>query len=220
MSGYRGPVTESGQAGPRALRAAALAAVTVALALAAHLLAGGPRPPTVTLAQAVVVMAVAMALVLTLHAGRPRSTTGLLVGLGGSQLLLHQWFALATPGECAGQLASHLLPGGHLLTSVLPWGLLAQTARACATTGDASATMLTVAVAAHALAALLTGALVTRGEALLARGVALLLPALPTRSPLRLAAPRAAATLARVLAGTLAHRHVDRRGPPVAACAV
>jgi hypothetical protein len=174
----------------------------------------------VTLAQAVVVMAVAMALVLTLHAGRPRSTTGLLVGLGGSQLLLHQWFALATPGECAGQLASHLLPGGHLLTSVLPWGLLAQTARACATTGDASATMLTAAVAAHALAALLTGALVARGEALLSCAIALVLPALPTVVPVHSATARMEAAPVRALTGALAHRHVDRRGPPVAACAV
>jgi hypothetical protein len=219
VSGYRGPVTESGQAGPRALRAAALAVVTVALALAAHLLAGGPRPSTATLAQAVVVMAVAMAVVLTLRAGRPRSTTGLLVGLGGSQLLLHQWFALATPGECAGQLVGHL-PGGHLLTSVLPWGLLAQTARACATTGDASVTMLTVAVAAHALAALLTVALVARGEALLACAVALVLPALPTLVPVRSTTARMEAAPVRVLTGALAHRHVDRRGPPVAACAV
>jgi hypothetical protein len=201
------------------LRASALAAVTVALALAAHLLSGGPTPSVATLSQAVVVIAVAMAVVMTLRADRPRSMSGALVGLGGSQLVLHQWFALATPGECAGQLASHLLPGGHLLTSALPWGLLAQTARACATTGDASATMLTAAVAAHALAALLTGALVARGEALLSCAVALVLPALPTVVPVRSATARAEATPVRALTGTLAHRHVDRRGPPVAACA-
>jgi hypothetical protein len=218
VSGYGGPVTESGQAGPRLLRAAALAVVTVALALAAHLLGGGPRPSAATLGQAVVVLAVAMAVVMTLRAGRP-SMTGALVGLGGSQLLLHQWFVLATPGECAGQLASHLLPGGHLLTSVLPWGLLAQTARACATTGDASATMLTAAVVSHALATLLTGALVARGEALLSCAVALVLPALPTLVPVRSATARAETTPVRALTGTLAHRHVDRRGPPVAACA-
>jgi hypothetical protein len=212
-------VTESGQAAPRVLRAAALAVVTVALALGAHLIGGGPRPSAATLVQAIVVSAVAMAVVTTLRAGRPISTTGLLVGLGGSQLLLHQWFALATPGECAGQLVGHLLPGGHLLTSVLPWGLLAQTARACATTGDASATMLTVAIAAHALAALLTGALVTRGEAMLSCAVALVLPTLPTLIPVRSATARADATLVQVRSGTLAHRHVDRRGPPVAACA-
>lgn len=219
MDGYRGCVTESGQAGPRALRATALAVVTVGLALAAHLLGGGPRPGAATLTHAVVVTAVVMAVVMTVRAGHQRSTTGLVVGLGGAQLLLHQWFALATPGTCAGHLATEYLPGGHALASVLPWGLLAETARACATTGDATATMLTVAVAAHALAALLTGALATRGEALLACAVALLLPALPTRSPVRIAAPRAAATPGRVLAGTLAHRHVDRRGPPALACA-
>jgi hypothetical protein len=202
------------------LRAAALAVVTVALALAAHVLGSGPRPSAPTLVQAIVVMAIVMAVVMTLRAGRPRSTTGLLAGLGGSQLLLHQWFALATPGACAGHLATEYLPGGHVLTSVLPWSLLAQTARACATTGDASATMLTVAIAAHALAALLTGALVARGEALLACAVALVLPALPTLVPVRSAPARAEATPVRALTGTLAHRHVDRRGPPDAACAV
>jgi hypothetical protein len=214
VNGYRGPVTESGQAGARVLRATALAAVAVALALAAHRRGGGIAPSAVTHAQSVLVMSVVIGLLLV----RRRSVTGLLVGLGASQLLLHQWFALATPGACAGHLATYL-PGGHLLTSVLPWGVLAQTARACATTGDASATMLTVAIAAHALAALLTGALVTRGEAMLSCAVALVLPALPTLIPVRPATARADATLVQVLSGTLAHRHVDRRGPPVAACA-
>jgi len=208
-------VTESGQAGVRVLRATALAAVTVGLALVAHLLAGGARPGPTTLAQAVAVLALVMALV----AGRARTTAGLLIGLGGAQLLLHQWFALATPGECAGHLATEYLPGGHLLTSVLPWQLLEQTARACATTGDATATMLAVAVVTHALAALLTSALATRGEALLACAVALVRPTLPTHLPLRVAAARAADVSARVLAGALAHLHLDRRGPPVAALA-
>jgi hypothetical protein len=210
-------VTESGQAGPRVLRATALAAVTVGLALAAHLVSGGPRPAPATLTQAIAVMAVGMAVLTRFRGGRPYSPTALLAGLGGAQLLLHQWFALQTPGTCAGNLVTAHLPGGHLLTSLLPWGLLQQTARACATSSDATATMLTVAVAAHALAALLTGALVARGEALLASAVALVLPSLPTPVPVRSTTALGTTALSRVLTGTLARRNVHRRGPPVPA---
>jgi hypothetical protein len=213
VNGYRGPVTESVREGrARSLRAAVLAVVAVGLALAAHLLSGGSRPAALTLAVAVV----AMALVIGLLASRRRSATGLLLGLGGSQLLLHQWFALATPGECATHLAAGSLPGAHLLPPLLPWGALAQTARACAGTGQASATMITVAVTTHTLAALLTGALIARGEILLAGAVALVLPSLPRSVPVRVAARRAAAWAPRALSGDAAARYVDRRGPPAA----
>ena len=206
-------MTEWGPAGQtrgRVLRVAVLAIAAVALALGAHLLSGGSRPSLATLAAAVVTMT----LVTGILAGRRRSPTGLLLGLGGSQLLLHQWFALATPGECAGHLAGQLVPGVHLSPTVLPWGSLA---RACAGTGEAGVTMLMVAVALHALAALLTGALLTRGEALLAGSVALVAPSLPTVVPIRTAPRRAVVWAPRTSSGAPAGRYVDRRGPPAAA---
>jgi hypothetical protein len=205
-------VTEWGQgaqARSRVLRAAVLAVVAVALALGAHLLSGGSKPAATTLAAAVVAMAVVTAL---LTRRRP-SPTGLLLGLGGSQLLLHQWFALATPGECVAHLAGPSVPGVHLL----PWGALAQTARACAGTGEASATMIAVAVTTHTLAALLTAALITRGETLLAGAVALVLPGLPTVVPVRVTPHRAVQWAPRTMSGAPAGRYVDRRGPPAAA---
>jgi hypothetical protein len=217
VNGYGVPVTESRHPSlPAELRllpvlgAAALAVVAVGLALAAHLVSGGSRPTVATLTLAAVVMAVALALL----AGRRRTSTGLVVGLGGSQLLLHQWFALATPCDCAGHLAGQMIPGMH----VLPMGTLAQTARACAGTGEAGATMLIVAVATHALAALLVGALLTRGQALLAGALALVLPSLPTAVPVGLAARLAAPRVVATLRGTLDRRRVDRRGPPVLPC--
>jgi hypothetical protein len=209
-------VTDSGQAVWRALRASGLSAVAVALALAAHRLSGGREPAVTAVAQAVVVMAVVMGLL----AGRRRTATGLLVGLGGAQLLLHQWFALATPGECAGHLATQYVPGVHLLPpSVLPWGVVAQTARACATTGDAGATVVAVALAGHAVAALLTGVLLTRGEALLSCAGALVLPRLPAEAPDRVQPRHRTPHLSRVRPGTRPRQHVSRRGPPVPLCA-
>ena len=216
MNGYRGSVTEwwqAGQAQGRVPRAAVLAVVAVALALVAYLLSGGSMPPSATLAAAVV----AMAVVIGLLTRRRRTATGLLLGLGGSQLLLHQWFALATPGECAAHLIGPFVPGMHLLQTVLPWDALAQTARACAGTGDASATMIAVAVTTHTLAALLTGVLITRGESLLAGAIALVLPGLPTAVPVRVAPRRASVWAPRTLSGATAGRYVDRRGPPAAA---
>jgi hypothetical protein len=82
-----------------------------------------------------------------------------------------------------------------------------------------AAALAAVTVGLALVAHLLAGALVTRGEALLACAVALVRPALPTHLPLRVAAVRAADVSARVLAGALAHVHLDRRGPPVAALA-
>lgn len=215
MSGYRGCVTDSGQAGSRVLRATSLAAVTVGLALGAHLLSGGTRPTTSTLVQALLVVAVLMGL---LSAARRRPTT-LLLCLGGAQLLLHEWFALATPGECAGYLASQV-PGVHLLPhQLLPWGLLADTARACAATGDTGATLVAVAVAGHALAAAVTGVLLTRGQALLAAAFAIVLPALPVPQPVRGALSACIDHTSRADDRGVVDRHVRRRGPPALACA-
>jgi hypothetical protein len=216
VNGYGEPVTEwwqAGQGASRVLRSAVVAVVAVALALVAYLLSGGSRPPAATLAAAVVAMAVVTGLVTR----RRRTATGLLLGLGGSQLLLHQWFALATPGECAAHLVGPFVPGMHLVQTVLPWGALAQTARACAGTGDASATMITLAVTTHTLAALLTGALITRGETLLASAIALVLPGLPTAVPVQVAPRHAAVWAPRTFSGATAGRYVDRRGPPAAA---
>jgi hypothetical protein len=215
VNGYRGRVTEPRQAGSRVLRATALSTVAVVLALGAHLVSGGARPHGSTLLQSTVVLAVVMGLL----AGRRRTTTGLLVGLGVSQLLLHQWFALATPGECAGHLATTYVPGVHLLpTSVLPWGALAQTARACATTGDTGATVIALALAAHALAALMTGVVVTRGEALIAAALGRALPHVPTATPVRPVARLAVAVRSSTAPTEGPVRHVRRRGPPAAAC--
>ena len=216
VNGYRGLVTEWGSPGQtraRVLRAAVLAIAAVALALGAHLVSGGSRPPIAALAAGVLTMTLVMGLLV----GRRRSSTGLLLGLGGAQLLLHQWFALATPGECARSLAGQLLPGMHVAPAGLAWGALA---RACAGTGQAGATMLMVAVATHTLAALITGALIVRGDALLACAAALVLPDLPSAAPVR-TAPRPAVVWApRTSSGAPAGRYVDRRGPPaVAACA-
>lgn len=211
MNGYRCRVTELRLATTRVLRACALSAVAVTSALAAHHLSGGVTPTASTVVQAALVLTVVMGLLVR----RRHSVTTLLLGLGGTQLLLHQWFSLASPGECASHLATQYLPGAHLLPqSVLPWGLLAQTARACATTGDTGATAIALALAGHAFAAALTGALVTRGEALLA---ALLdlgprlpgVPDLPVHQ--RCALPRTATELP---ASPLL-RHLQRRGPPL-----
>lgn len=210
MSGYRGRVTDLRQAGPRVLRATTLAAVTVALALGAHLLSGGERPSGWTLVQATLLLAVLMGLL----PARQRPLT-LVLALGGSQLVLHQWFSLATPGECAGHLATQYVPGLHLLpASVLPWGLLEQTARACATTGDAGATVLAIAAVAHALAALLTAALLTRGELLLSCAVSLVAPSLPAALMVVRRLATAVCRELRVRPGAAPRRHATRRGPP------
>jgi hypothetical protein len=204
-------VTDSRQAGLRVLRATALAAVAVMLATGAHQLAGGDRPSAATLLQATVLVAVLMGLLV----GRRRGVTALLLGLGGTQLLLHQWFSLATPGECAGHLATQYVPGVHLVPeSMLPWGLLAQTARACATTGDAGATVIAAGLAGHALAAVVTGVLITRGEVLLACLVGLVVARLPRRSDQSARPHRAVAHRTPLLPTSPLLRHLHRRGPP------
>lgn len=213
MSGYRGRVTEPRRAGSRVLRATALSAVTVTLALAAHRLSGGATPTVTTVVQAIVVLAV----VLGVLAARRRSTTALVVALGGTQLLLHQWFTLATPGECAGHLATQYVPGAQLLPeSWLSWGVLAQTARACATTGDTGATVIALAVGFHALAAVVTGVLLTRGQALLA-AAARMVPALPGRQTVQSRVTACIDHVAWVGGRRVLDRHVLRRGPPAAA---
>jgi hypothetical protein len=206
-------VTEPGRAGSRLLRATALSAVTVTLALAAHRLSGGTTPTGTTVVQATVVLA----LVLGVLTGPRRSTTALVTTLAGAQLLLHQWFTLATPGECAGHLATQYVPGAQLLPqSWLSWGV-AQTARACATTGDTGATVIALAVAFHALAAIVTGVLLTRGQALLTAAVALVVPALPGRPPVQGRLTACIPHVAWVGGRRVLDRHVLRRGPPAQA---
>jgi hypothetical protein len=212
VNGYRGAVTEPRRAALRVLRACALSAAAVASALAVHRLNGGATPAAATTVQAVLVLTVVMGLL----ARRRRSVTTLLLGLGGTQLLLHQWFSLATPGECASHLAAQYVPGAHLLPQpAMPWGLLAQTARACATTGDTGATVVAAAVAGHGLAAMVTGLLLTRGEALLAAAARVVLPRLPGRPAVRLGLRRVVEQGVVRLSDVGTRGHVRRRGPPV-----
>lgn len=216
LCGYGGGVTEPRSAGTRLCHALLLGVLSVGLGLGAHLVSGGERPTLVTLWQSTAAISV---LALLIVRRRP-SVTAAATMLAGTQLLLHQWFALSTPGACAGHLAERYLPGMHLLPDQLvPWGFLAETAQACATSSHPGVGLLAVAGAAHAVAALLSTLAATHGQVLLLAAAALLPRPLPARGVLLLARPNAAPSprTPRITAEPLTT--IVRRGPPAAALA-
>ncbi len=190
----------------RALRGAAASAVAVVIAATSHTIGGGVAPaPWLVLAVALLAWPVAVLLV-----GRRPSLVRIGTAVAAAQALLH--VAFAAVGSADPRAAAPAAHGGHLSHGA---GLMAGAWDVPAVV-HADPAML----AAHALAAVLTAALLARGEAVLRavlRGIRRLLdrraPALPspTRPPTRtVPMPRLAASV--VLLSPL-----SRRGPPALA---
>lgn len=135
----------------RLLRATAVTAVVLSLAMAAHIGAGGTLPPTMIM---VALVALTMLPVLLLTA-RKRSTAALIAVLGGGQFVLHRAFeAFAAPVGCVGAPAAHVHHVAHLSMSCAGSG-------AHQMAGAGGLLML----AAHILATIGTSVVLARGEA-------------------------------------------------------
>ena len=187
---------------------AVVAVVSTLVALGSHVLAGGPLPA----AQGVLVPLLLAVVVCLPLSGRLHSLPRLVPAVVLSQLLYHWLFVLGAPGTASlvavEGAEAHAGHAGHAFVLL---------GSAAAESADA------LMWAAHGLAAVLTIALIRRGEAallglqcllvLVARAI---LPALPVHASLEAAAPRAhAAPIATPLTGLgrLAET-VTRRGPP------
>jgi hypothetical protein len=198
----------------RALRAVALGAVALALAVGAHVGAGGRMPPLLALLTSVVVLGCLSAVATGRRIGRPP----LVVGLGATQLGLHLWFSATSLPGC-GMAGTPLTGHVHAIASDCLTGVGAAPAGADAMSMATATTLASVLMlAAHALAVLVTGLLLAHGEDLLWRLAAELRHALPrfagASTPVArrsgapvvtLASPRGRSAVGRVL----------RRGPPV-----
>ena len=147
-------MTSPSAGGLRALRAAALATVTVSLALAAHTSAGGRTPGGLALATAVVGVGCAALLVTGRRLGRTATMAGLVV----AQALLHAWFSLASGQACAVAGAFRHLHGA---------GADCLAAPAAVAAAHPSSSPSLVMTLAHLGAVLATGLLLAHGEALL-----------------------------------------------------
>jgi hypothetical protein len=166
----------------RALRAGALTVAALALALAAHLVAGGRLPP----APALLGAAVVLGCVATMVTGQRLGRSAIWAGLAGSQGLLHLWLGATSRVSGCGWLrhggwsSDHLHgsplanclsltgpPASPMPTAGLTTGHFAGQAGHYLT--GLAAHHLTAMLAAHLLAVLLTGWLLAQGEALLWR---------------------------------------------------
>lgn len=187
---------EAGGGAVRAARTALVSSLTLVLGVSAHATAGGHFPGVIPL----VLLAVLVTPV-TWYAARARLSAGTLIGLlGAGQLLVHALVSAMAPtaGGSAVRLAEH-----HA-APVLGAGALPEMSHSGASMW-----------LAHAAATLVTAWLLARGEALLWRAVARLLPSL--RSPARLDRPT---SVVRVLVPSWSPCVVLRaqaaRGPPLA----
>ncbi len=151
----------------RLLRAGALTAPALGLALTAHLVAGGSTPAGPALIGAVV----AVGCLATLATGRRLGRRSICFGLAGSQAALHLWFG-STGRDAGCDVGGWIRHGpwspGHLHGSSVVdcLGTAATTGRAA----DTSAAVDGVAMlTAHLAAVVLTGLLLGYGETLLWR---------------------------------------------------
>ncbi|MFI6350400.1 hypothetical protein [Streptomyces sp. NPDC050560] len=233
----------------RLLRAALFAAVCVGLSAVGHALAGGETPAASALAAGW--LAVTCAAVP--FAGRRRSARSLAPALFGGQLALHVLFALASRVPSGGVHATRMATGRHLLCGGADEASVARAVRLLRASGVDPASLGGMPphagggaqhamglfpsggmLAAHAVAALLLGVLLWRGDVALfvltARPAAVTVPRVMSRVPLvlvLLAAVAGAVDAARLAAravrtpsgpphrGVAAVRHqLVRRGPP------
>ena len=201
--------------GVRALRAAVLAGATLALAAAAHVLAGGAVPGALGLVLPVGPLAVASVLV-TRHR---LSRVAILAWLGLAEAALHAYFGAAAQSSAVSALGGHghgaadaglALPGSAGLDPLL---LSAETA----SPGHSSTTMLL----AHACATILTGLALGHGEHVLWLVWQLLRPALlGDPAPLTICLGTVATAPPAQLRPSTFHRSPHPRGPPSARHAV
>jgi hypothetical protein len=192
----------------RLARAAGLGVSAFALSLAAHVAAGGQAPS----ATASVLLLLATVWVSIFLTGRRLGWAGMTAAVGVSQLVLHQLFAWATPaGSCMTVVHSH---ADHLTNGAVT--ICSQGAGL--THHGSSGLVMTVA---HAMAAVLLGLLLARGEAavwFLARLVWPRVPAAPVFvHPTVLAAVALVAQWS--MRPTIRSGGGGRRGPPVTAAA-
>ncbi len=183
----------------RAIRGGAAAGVATLIAAAAHTLSGGGAPaPELLATVALLAWPVAVALV-----GRRPSVAGTAAAVAVAQALLHGVFALVGPASRAAAPASGA--GHDHAPALLP------------TVGVGGPVAVDPAmVAGHVLAAVVTVAVLHRGERMLralAAGIRLLLPLLPPPLPAPPALPAPAAVTGAPPA-RLPLSDLSRRGPP------
>jgi hypothetical protein len=190
----------------RLARAGSLAVTAFALTSVAHVVAGGVLPATpwmvsiflVTLCGSVVVT------------GRRLGRGATVAGLGVSQMVLHAAFAFLSPGgSCTRASSGLVMHSGH--EAVMRCSDPAMTMPVHHSTG-------VVMGAAHAVAAVLVGLVLARGEAAVWFLASLVWPGLPSRVQVvpAASAPRVAVRprpAARQLFGT---GGLGLRGPPLA----
>jgi hypothetical protein len=194
----------------RLTRAAIFAVSAVGLALAAHLAAGGGVPLPIALLSVPAVMLV----INRLAAGR-RGPVGLFVGMGLTQIVLHQLFTVTSIAPtCAASpsMGAH----GHLAMACDPMSGHGSMAENVSSSG-----WMTLA---HVLATLALVVLLARGEAVVWALAACLrfrfvLPEAVPGPPAVRQLPVPTATARRVR-GAVHLRTVRRRGPPMVASAV
>jgi hypothetical protein len=193
-----------------------LGTAAMLLAVAAHVAGGGSTPSAATLA----LLAVPVAWVAALVCRRPRRTSlPTFAALAGTQVLLHEALMVLSGPSCATANTPSMLgmPGSHAAVGALTCAAPHATAMA----GMGAATMAPggVMLAAHALATVLTAALLARGEHLLWSLVDLLRVLLPTTRVTHIGLATATADLVRAAATpTPTTRQLasvlTRRGPP------
>jgi hypothetical protein len=200
-------MTSPATGGGRALRAAALALAAVSLALAAHTSGGGERPGGLALLAAVVVLGCTATLATGRRIARPTAVVGLL----GTQLGLHAWFALTSGHACS--VSGLVLGGHHAVPSVAGCPPATDATASHVASGGPAAVMLT----AHLGAVVLTALLLAHGEAALWRLADLVHGPvrLPGVAPL-VTLPRPASVMATVWTALAAPclSELRRRGPP------
>lgn len=192
----------------RATRAILVAAFSTAIALVSHLLAGGEVPA----ALGVIVPFGLAVLVCIALSGRLLSMPRLVASVLASQLLFHWLFVLGRTGPAV--IAVDDAQAGHHAASIT---LLPAGADTTAHTGHDDGWMWL----GHAIAAILTIALIRRGEAAitgLRRHAAMIARALLARMPrpaaLGYTVPRVRAEPERPAVQPLLDASVSRRGPP------
>ncbi|MEO8557264.1 MAG: hypothetical protein ABI474_11400 [Actinomycetota bacterium] len=197
----------------RSLRAALLGGVGFALALVAHLTAGGAAPGPVALFYLAGLVGLAAVLLTRTRLGPVRIG----VSLAATQVVLHEVFMwLGTPAACAMTEMSPS-PGGAMGRSGGPVALVeCATGMAPLEMGASSAFSATAMVGAHVAATAVMAILLAYGEKVLwflagfmrpLRGLDLRLPELPALRVEFSCAPR-------IFAMRLACGGLGRRGPP------
>ncbi|WP_214405984.1 hypothetical protein [Pseudonocardia lacus] len=176
----------------RRLRSVAFAVAAVGLAVGAHVTAGG-SPPALPLVVGLAALVEAGA---TTMARRRRGTATTAAGLAAAQALLHVVFSAVEPAHAGyADHAQHMAHGGHLVGAPTP-----------------------AMFAAHGLAAVVLGFLLSHGDRMAGWALRLLVPVAaiaPFRPRVGSAAPPVVAVATAGLARWVVGLHdVSRRGPP------